>query len=311
VDYLGWELERQRAALAALLLGGGDGKASREEERRSPAGPGTAWERAAGGAGRYAKGPGGDGGLGDILPGGRAAVHGAGADDTGTVEAPENAWGQPAGEASGRDGLDGETDVPAGPRRTAGREALLGGGTGAREGASPGSGGHRDREKGQGTAAGQGKKQAAEPAEEPVRGRTAELTAGQAKRRTAGQAIGQAAESVEAAAGTAGKKRAAGPSAEEVFVPSDLSSETGDRGGYAAGGSAVRRANRSMAGYRAGAALSGGKMGTSGQDEMSAASVPWVSSGETADLRAEDSAKSLSRAVQRDARRYDGGFYIY
>ncbi len=39
-------------------------------------------------------------------------------------------------------------------------------------------------------------------------------------------------------------------------------------------------------------------------------SSPW-SGGETAALQAEDHAKALSRAVQRDARRYDGGFTIY
>lgn len=38
--------------------------------------------------------------------------------------------------------------------------------------------------------------------------------------------------------------------------------------------------------------------------------LPWES-GASAALRAEEDARALSRAVQRDARRYDGGFIIY
>lgn len=39
--------------------------------------------------------------------------------------------------------------------------------------------------------------------------------------------------------------------------------------------------------------------------------LPWEGGRESAALRAEAEARALSRAVQRDARRYDGGFTIY
>ena len=38
--------------------------------------------------------------------------------------------------------------------------------------------------------------------------------------------------------------------------------------------------------------------------------VPWRRAGGSPEARAEESARALSRAVQRDARRYDGGFTI-
>lgn len=45
--------------------------------------------------------------------------------------------------------------------------------------------------------------------------------------------------------------------------------------------------------------------------EEPAGARPWGEGAGDARLRAEDGAKALSRAVQQDARRYDGGFTIY
>ena len=50
--------------------------------------------------------------------------------------------------------------------------------------------------------------------------------------------------------------------------------------------------------------------GTAWVSERRARSGPWGEAASAA-LRAEDEAAALSRAVQRDARRYDGGFTIY
>ena len=47
------------------------------------------------------------------------------------------------------------------------------------------------------------------------------------------------------------------------------------------------------------------------REEAAGGTGPWGALRETAALRAEDGARALSRAVQRDARRYDGGFNIY
>ena len=75
------------------------------------------------------------------------------------------------------------------------------------------------------------------------------------------------------------------------------------------------------AGKPAGAAASGlGGGGTAfsvpgvrgGREETRLSrSLPWGEGWESPALRAEDGAKALSRAVQRDARRYDGGFFLY
>ena len=47
------------------------------------------------------------------------------------------------------------------------------------------------------------------------------------------------------------------------------------------------------------------------EGEGTGGTAPWGSGWGTAEARTEDGAKALSRAVQRDARRYDGGFTIY
>ena len=61
----------------------------------------------------------------------------------------------------------------------------------------------------------------------------------------------------------------------------------------------------------AGAAFSapGGRGGR--RETGLARSLPWGEGWESPALQAEKGAKALSRAVQRDARRYDGGFFLY
>lgn len=55
----------------------------------------------------------------------------------------------------------------------------------------------------------------------------------------------------------------------------------------------------------------GSLTGAAGPGERLSRTLPWREGWESPALRAEDGAKALSRAVQRDARRYDGGFTIY
>lgn len=58
------------------------------------------------------------------------------------------------------------------------------------------------------------------------------------------------------------------------------------------------------------AAAGPGERGTAWAPEGQVRAGPWGERASAA-LRAEDGARALSRAVQRDARRYDGGFTIY
>lgn len=239
MDYLGWELERQRAALAALLSGGGearDGETVREGEGRSPEGPGTARGSAGGPDGRYAGGRSGatggpedTGGLGDGAPGAWEAVRIAGADRLpGKTAGPVSAWEEIAG-------VNGPPEQEAGASAGWGqgfrRRGPLSGGTGAQTEPSRPWGGYE-----------------AESRETP-----------------AGDAAKARAEAAEAAGRNRPGERPAG--------------ETG-AGGAARQWSGLRRSD--VAGAPA-----------------------------AAPLGAEDSARALSRAVQRDARRYDGGFNIY
>ncbi|WP_300344315.1 hypothetical protein [uncultured Oscillibacter sp.] len=271
MDYLGRELERQRAALAALLLGGGeDGDAARGRER-GPAGPAAARGRAAGPSGRSAGG-GPEGGPGDEALGAGELVRGAGQDR----------WSQSAGRSGEAEDLRAEgpgaggsgggpersrrgTDVPAVPAWAAQGDGAgpLGGTAAARKELSGPSGGY------------------------------------EARRRTR----------ETAAAGTAGRRRAGERSAE---------GGPGRGGDAGSGGDGGRIEWMPMAGpARRGGG--GGGTGPGGQEGLPAfpetggagGTVPWGGPGETAALRAEEGARALSRAVQRDARRYDGGFTIY
>lgn len=252
MDYLGWELERQREALAALLLGGGT-------EEESP------WER----EGRPLRGE------ADAAVGGGArprTVSGAGA---GRREGPEvdSAWegvlrARWAGERTGWETRTSEE--PAG----GGMVRFSDGGTGVRKA----SGGDFPRR--------------------AIR-RGLEETAGDDGALFAGTWLG----------------------------------ETG-RGGRGDGGGAleVRKSGESLGGERAGGG--GAFMASEGTAERlwrnRGGGVPELSGlpvfqeitesggrffgrgeGAFAAVRTGDGARALSRAVQRDARRYDGGFTIY
>ena len=288
VDYLGWELERQRAALRALLGGGetGEGESFGEipfawgEEdpgegtRRSLAGPETARRRGAGRAGRYAGGRGEAGGPLAGAPGAwemareaeRAALEGeaGGLEPLGGAEYRSGEAGAPA-----RKWRSAEAGVSPFSRRYApeeiGRTPRIGtGGAAELRGPSGGPGyGEEDRE----TAAGTGA--------------------------AAGMAAGRAGEDL------AGWDPA-------VEAGGALRPGEGRGGGDAAGDASamIRRDGTGMA-------RSGRDAGTVGQGERLSRTLPWGDGWESPALRAENGAKALSREVQRDARRYDGGFPIY
>lgn len=231
MDYLQWELERQRGALRALL-GGGDNEAPREEEAGGgPAGPEARGKNAAG-----RRGPTGKSGAGGAYPAVLEAVRGDRSrlpeGEKGAPEPPVSAWEQVL---AGEEGAPGQGDRPEGrapeTRRTPPRE-----GTGP-SAALPGLYG----------------------GDLPARGTESAERFENAGENRAGEAGGEEASQHYTAAVRLARRRpiwAAEP-------------------GEASGGT----------GFRSG--------------------------GGTAAAAAEDGARALSRAVQRDARRYDGGFTIY
>lgn len=281
MDYMGWELERQRSALLALLGGGepegedasgeapsgwegpsgwGD-KAPADGTRRSPAEPGTARTRVPGRAGRYAAKREEAGGPLVGAPGAwelvREAERGAPAGESGGPEPPEDAefsYGEAEfpdrdAEFPARGSRSAETGVPAVPRRKPAEEVWRtsrSGTGGAAEFWTP-SGGRGD---------GGAERERAE-------GLTAET---------------------KRAAGTAGERRAGGDPA-----GGDPAAKTGGGARFAESDGLAKAADRRERMLRV---------------------LPWAGR-ESAVLRAEDGARALSRAVQRDARRYDGGFTIY
>lgn len=283
MDYAGWELERQRQALAALLLGGGtaeDRDTSRKEERRSPeAGPmgsGAAREYAAGKGGRYAGGP--DGGA----FGAWEAVRTAGRDRlnrSGGPGIPVSAWEGVlgAGTVFEPGGRDTESGAPSGFESVVQKEGTSGGRTGSR----------------------------------------AEFQTDFLRQETGGSV-----RDVSAAIGeTSGMVRKAGRSGE--FLTRGLPApEQGEARGLtlfdtvSGGGEAAGRQRQEEAGTVRRNGGSGEGMGHSQApvvqvlEEVSGTEVRSGSLGDAA-LQAEDGAKALSLAVQRDARRYDGGFTIY
>lgn len=276
MDYLGWELERQRAALLALLGGGreeegapreGDapGKAAapgentaREGEtlpdgtRRSPAESGGTRRRADRSAGRYA--------------GGRKAAGGP------LLGAP-GAW-EMVREAAG-DRLDGASGTPGIP--VSAWEALWSGKTEAPA---------RERRGGEETGAPGASRRLPEET-----------------RRTPRFGTGGAAELLESSGGRGGAE-AARTAAEFGAEAAPMAETAGER---RAGGAAAWEA--AMGGT--GTARLGGRSGTEGPGERLSRVLPWGGGWESPALRAEAEARALSRAVQRDARRYDGGFTIY
>ena len=216
MDYLGWELERQRAALRALLGGGetGEGESFGEipfawgEEdpgegtRRSLAGPETARGRGAGRAGRYAGGRGEAGGPLAGAPGAwemareaeRAALEGeaGGLEPLGGAEYRSGEAGAPA-----RKWRSAEAGVSPFSRRYApeeiGRTPRIGtGGAAELRGPSGGPGyGEEDRETAAGTGAAAG--MAAGRAGEDLAGWDPAVEAGGALRPGEGRGGGDAA----------------------------------------------------------------------------------------------------------------------
>lgn len=270
MDYLGWELERQRSALAALLLGGGkarDGETVRDGTRHSGAGmpePDTgsgqqapgAWEavRKAGqirddGRSRAVKTP---VSAWEAVLGGEAlwalrqddGEHGR----AGSAEAPVSAWEAVLGK-----------DIPASSEEAA--RFRSGGGTGARPELPRPSGGYAAR---RGTR------------------RTETDLAVETQGGSAGSGVDGAEDGAASPEPAVNQDRAAGDTA-----------AAGHSGRFLK----VRRD-------------SGRTADTPGLDVPDVGTASWGGWGAAA-LRAEDSAKLLSRAVQRDARRYDGGFNIY
>lgn len=250
MDYAGWELERQRRALAALLLGGGVEEAERDADRRSPE---TAWERAgaagqtaAGTPGRYAVRPGDPEGRGTLR-------EGPGDPGARKPETPASAWERVLEASAGRD-------------RTA------------------------DAPPGVGTAL-----------EEDMPGASGRETEAQAAWRGHRQEAGRDPEDL--------LRREAGDEAaralQRTFVPAEDGADPLLRGGGLpeAGG-----ARRSAGGGWV--PVSRGTDPAAGLSPAGGTVPPWGGPGEAA-LRGEESARVVSLAVQRDARRYDGGFVIY
>lgn len=314
MDYLGWELERQRAALWALLGGGRaeDGEAPGEEDtawegkalpggrRRSPAGSGTARGNAVPqSAGRYAAKEGAE--AGGPLVGAPGAWE--------TVLAAEKAL-RPAGEA-------GAWETPVGPwEGISGEEAEFP----ARKGGSMGAGFLPRRDEGTGAgfsprrdegtevrafAASRQKEEAHGPAGEGTGSRTA--LEGPSARREAGTGETAARRTAEAAETAAGGRRAG-----EGFAMEESAGGAGPvslrRSGGTAGGASFPPRRDGAGTARLGG---GGLDGAPGRETRLSRPLPWGEGWESPALRAEDGARALSKAVQRDARRYDGGFTIY
>nr|WP_326208065.1 hypothetical protein [uncultured Oscillibacter sp.] len=290
MDYLGWELERQGAALRALLGGGSakeggaplQGGGAAEDGRRSPAGLGNAGEGGSREAGRYAGGRGetgippvgGPGAWEMLREAGRTALGGG----SGGLPAPGDAWeGFLNGEGLSWEGRSAETHAPESPRQRAPEEtrALRRGGTGAAEPQEPSGG--REPEKGPWETA------AGSPEE-------TEAAAGGAY---AGSAPGE-----NRAAGEIPRLGPGGP---------PLSGE--NPGGRESPHDRASSINRGVPGKASPG--SPGLAGRTVREERLPRSLPWGTGRESPALRAEDGARALSRAVQRDARRYDGGFSIY
>ncbi len=297
MDYLGWELARQRAALLALLGGGEpekeapreaaslwDGEAAPEEtESRETAGrsrewPGEARRRApgkkaaafpAGGRGEKGSSPEGAPGAWEIVrEAERAALDGG----AGGPAAPAGAW---------EEFLGGEAGGSLWEERTAGAEASA---AGLRQRAPAG----RRRTLRAGTDG---------SAAERLR---------LSGRREAGT------ESGETAAEAAGRKRAEdGPAAgrEAPLRYGGREAAGGETLPEYGGGRAFRYA--ALGGSRTVPPGGYGPAETAGEGERLFRALPWGDGRENPILRAEAGARALSRAVQRDARRYDGGFTIY
>ena len=309
MDYLGWELERQRAALWALLGGGEteggdvsgeespaweefsgrDGEAPAEGTRRSSESLEKARKRGSGRTGRYAAGGGEAGGPLAGAPGAwemvREADWAALAGESDGPEPPVSGAlqsGEAGAPARGRRGAETGVSplsrryVPEEMRRT---PRIGTGGAAELRGAS---GGQRGYEEEWETAAGTGPE--------------AEMAAGAARGRRAGEGSAEWGPAVEA---------------DRVLSPRERTGGGGMAGGAVRGVSGEASAAISRDGAGMVRSAGGSPAGAAGRGEQLFRVLPWGEGWESPALRAEDGAKALSRAVQRDARRYDGGFTIY
>ena len=291
MDYPGWELERQRAALAALLLG--SGAAEKAADPQAPARHGPAGDAAAAG---------GENGAEDAAARNEEAVSGEGRGLSQTASR--------AGRNSGR-----RKKTPAPPSAW---EELLGAETAPEllERKSWGMGFP-------GTAGGGGTAQGT-AGQFPNRQAAAQKVGPGRPERGGGQAAEEAAPDLRAAEEADGVLygRGAGEAAaDEAAVRKMMGKEAapvrvsgggeGDAEENAAAVDPLRAAR-----FRRG----GGKaVQAPGQDglpvfqslELTGGTEPWGAGRGAGAARTEDGARALSRAVQRDARRYDGGFTIY
>lgn len=298
MDYLGWELERQRAALWALLGEAEEGSPPQGEDtggRRETARArerglretgeiaGGGWEAACFPRGfpaawesvRAAKGapPGGTGGFPETM--GRLR-------ESGGVEAPA------------REGRSGGTGAPSPSRRYGLAEGGPRIGIG---GAKPSrlSGGGRAEAERRETAKGEAAAWEMGPESGP---------GSAAGERPGGERPGG---SGPGGKGPDGRDRAVGAGGEE-FSEKRAETRPGNRPGERAGKPAWAAASGLGGG---GTAFSAPGVRGGREETRLSRSLPWGEGWESPALRAEDGAKALSRAVQRDARRYDGGFFLY
>lgn len=281
MNYPGWELERQRAALAALLLGG-------RTAEGVPAEAGGEW-----GAGAEAAGPAWETGGGF---GGRRLDGG-------------NRWSRAAGFAAG--GQGGAVGTPNSGRRS-GRERGFGTSASAWE-ALLGAEAAPDVLEWKSWG---GEGLAAVETAGPVQ-KDGALSGGTGARRDGRDGGRRGLERKSAA------ERRFDPLGAAVFRGAAAESETGGRAAPAGEDGGDLSAGEHAAGERLELPgpfrRSGGTAAESlGQDgltvlyegEGTGGTAPW-GRGQGVGTRAEDGARALSRAVQRDARRYDGGFTIY
>ncbi len=320
MDYLNWELERQRAALWALL-GGGEpeedrrGEASSrkretlpEEAERSAAGvkaargdgPGEKVRRRWGRE-REAAGEAPGGGAPGAWEAVRAADWAASQEESGEPPVPVSAWEEflDGAAASAWEGRSAETGAPARLRRAAPGEARGAVWTGKNPAAGPAlpGGGEAGIEMPE-TALAAGAAEGWRTEEGFSAGGAAVLAPG--GRRAAGDGSRAA---FRDGSGGGLEERPGGGSGDGFKSGSGEDFKDGPGSGF----------RPASAAGRSGAALPGGP-GTAGRAEGEkrlSRALPWKEGWESPALRAEAGARELSRAVQRDARRYDGGFAMY
>lgn len=289
MDYLGWELERQRAALWALLGEAEEGSPPQGEDAGGRRETARTREIAGGGWGAACF-PRGFPGAWETV----RAVKGAPPGGTGGFSEAMGRLQEGGVEAPAREGRSGGTGTPPSSRRYGPAEGGPRIGTG---GAEPSGLSGRER-------AGAERRETAKWAAAWEMESEAEGPKSAAGERPGGESPAGSGSGGE---GFAGRDRAMSARGEE---PSEKRAEKraenwpGEGAGKPAGAAASGLGGT-------GAALSA-PGGWGGRRETGLSrSLPWGEGWESPALQAEEGAKALSRAVQRDARRYDGGFFLY